>query len=323
MSRKIFVIINPESGRGLGRKLAKKCRKILNEDPAVVRWRLVFTESKGENTATNLAKQAQEQGFKEIVIIGGDGTDQQVIKGLCLPDLSISLSIIPVGRVNNLASALGIPRNMNRALDLALNGKNILCIDLGMVNDEPYVGTFSIGIDARISARAFDISVRLRQLPFWKPLYFLWELPFYWAGMKELWQGIPCVQLTLRGGISKQTSTVLLAVNNVAKYAHWFNLAPGARVDDGLLDVCLIAGPVNRREILSIVLRATQGIHIESPKVSLHQIGELIIESKEPLIGQVDGEPMKPQKRFEVSILPSALNVVVPETLNMGFQLEV
>ena len=311
MPEEVCLIINPEAGRGVDKKLKKLFATALRK----IGGHLVFTESEGENTATRLARWAQKH-FKRIGVASGDGTAQQVVEGLSLPDPSTSLGIVPIGRANNLADALCVPRSVEGALDLLLNGENIVPVDLGIVNNRPFVSTFSIGFDAKVNQAVFAICSRLKRVPFWQNMFFLWKLPFILAFFGQMGRCVPYSQLALQGDIVRQVPTVLLTVNNVPKYASMFRMTPQARIDDGLLDVCLIIAPMTRREMISISFEAINGRHTRFPQVSIHQIRHLIIESEEVLVAQIDGEPIEPATRFEISVFPKALNVIVPPSLS-------
>lgn len=315
MKDKICVIINPTAGGGQGTEIANR---LLDKGFELDGWsQLKFTRPEGRSTAEKIAGWAQEKGFKRIVAVGGDGTIQGIVNGFSLPDPSISLAIVPSGRVNNLADALFLPNSINEAIELALSGDELLAIDLGRVNEKLFISTFGIGIDARTNEVAFRITARLKKMFFWRPLYWtgLWELVFWVVGLsRELGRGVSCEQVILKADVQGKVSAALLTVNNVAKYAHRFWLTPEAELDDGLLDFCLVKGPMNRGKALAFLFRAMHGTHTELTRVSVHQIEKLIIECEKALIAQIDAEPIYPgpDNRFEISVFPRALNIVVP-----------
>ncbi len=309
MLKKICLIINPFAGRLLGRKINKE---LVSGLLGYSDFHLWFTEKEGKNSATNLAMRAQEKGFNRIIVAGGDGTIQEVVNGLFLPDSPISLGIVPMGRANDLANALNLPKETEKALKLALFGKEVTTIDLGIVNGKRFVNVFSIGLDARINERAFSASAHLKEMLFWQFLYPFWETPFWLAGGKEVLDGISSTIVDFKGDISRQTSIVQLTVSNVSRYANNFKLTPKAKVNDGLLDICLIRGPISRIEILSLFFHLMNETHINLPKVSILRLTKnLVIKGQESFMAQVDGEPIGPENCFEISTFSRALNVVV------------
>ena len=115
------IIVNPTAGGKRGKRIKKALKAIedrLNERQ--VQYKIHFTEEK--NHGIKLTEQVIKQGATNVVMVGGDGTLHEVINGFC--DFErVNLGIIPCGTGNDFASALGLPKNPVKALDLILDGQ--------------------------------------------------------------------------------------------------------------------------------------------------------------------------------------------------------
>jgi diacylglycerol kinase family enzyme len=106
---------------------------------------------------------------------------------------------------------------------------------------------------------------------------------------------------------------VLALASNIELYGRWFRIAPTARLDDGLLDVCCFHGqraPIMLYHALTVLLRR----HIGDPRVSYYQAREVMIETARPLPVQLDGEPFGTTP-LTIKVVPQALALLLPPRL--------
>ena len=101
---------------------------------------------------------------------------------------------------------------------------------------------------------------------------------------------------------------LLVVAANTEHFANGMRIAPGASVDDGMLDLCIV-GDTSLRESLALLARVYRGAHVGQPKVRMARVRELLIEQEGPLPMEVDGEASTAE-RLEVHCMPRALSVV-------------
>ena len=145
-SQRALLIINPISGtadkEGLDRYVRSRLgMRGINVDTA---W------TAGSGDATRLANNAVRAGYGSVIAAGGDGTINETAAALC--HTGVALGIIPCGSGNGLARHIGIPLDINGAVNIIENGLTQDC-DFGTVNGRPFFCTFGAGFDATVSEK--------------------------------------------------------------------------------------------------------------------------------------------------------------------------
>lgn len=304
---KAFVIANPQSGKPLTSK-AKFCQEIQKALPGA---QISFTEPEGEKSPENLASLAQKEGFRHIIVRGGDGTISRVVNGLDFTHKhNPSLGLIPAGTGNDFAISLGIPPSFQKSIEI-IRGRKTRLVDLGVArfsNDTRFfINTVSVGIDAEINNQAHILAPHLRKIGLFRFAYVI-------AALKRMLYGLnfPEVIIEIDGKIKKRAPISLVAITNSFRYGGGFKINPLAQLDDGWLDLCM-AAPVKRLAIPWYMILMKLGRHCNKSIFSFYQLKHLIIESGSLLPIQLDGEEYPPQVHLEVSVLPNFLKVIVPE----------
>lgn len=311
--RKVKVIVNPISARGRGKK----------DYDRLISWRrhfeiktginldLVLTEQNDEKSATALAKEAAESGYDAIVGIGGDGTMRGITNGL----LPYNIPLLPIrsGTANDFARANGIPRNLQQAIGLLSCGR-IRTVDALKVNEEIGINVFGAGgIDARLVAKVENI---LRKDYSFLPVRFLYAITLIQEAL-NFQDKYPLIKIEVDGVCFFEGEITFLAAFNGPACGGIFKAAPQADFSDGLSEVVLVKKTAGSR-ILYDVTKMVQGTHIFLPEVITFNKGELpkfssfVVSSRKPLLAEIDGDPIKPEKKFEISVLPGALKIIVP-----------
>ena len=161
MARKTKIILNPMADMGNAWRVANDLRPLITQYGNADWSGTVYPTH-----ATELAKQAGEQGYEMIVAMGGDGTVHEVVNGLMLlpAEKRPILGVVPVGSGNDFAHAIGVPLRSDHALAHALKGEPSV-VDLGLLTDdhgrrEYFDNTLGIGFDTVVTIR----SHRLRLL---------------------------------------------------------------------------------------------------------------------------------------------------------------
>jgi YegS/Rv2252/BmrU family lipid kinase len=289
--KRILVIFNP-AARG---EKSQRLRRFLDSK---TRDRVMLAPTQGPGDATDLAAKAASEHCDVVVAAGGDGTINEVVNGLI--GTTSALGIIPLGTVNVFAKELGISSRVESAWR-TLEAGHTRTIDLGCATSggqrRYFVQLGGVGFDAR-AVRAAS----------WKLKKKIGPLAYVWAGLKVMGETHAPIEVVHNGTPPLRGAVVF--VGNGRMYGGKYKLFPTARLNNGLLDVCIC-------ETFSVldILRYGQGLlcgrHTTLRGVHYFQTREFSCHSTEPTPFQLDGEDAG-DAPVTFSVMPAALRVVVP-----------
>ena len=244
--------------------------------------------------AVALARAAAAEGFAVVAAVGGDGTVNEVGRGLL--GTAAALGIVPLGSGNGLARHLKVPLGLPAALR-RLAAPTFSRMDVGVMNDHPFFCTAGLGFDAHVSqhfaqAGSRGLSTYLR------------------VTLREYrrYRSVP-VQADLNGQLIT-TDCYVLAFANASQYGNNAYIAPLADLRDGLLDVCLIdALPVGRA--LRVSLGMALGNLPQTRAADYFRVPRGRVVAQAPIGFHVDGDYLGHATEFIVELLPLALAVAV------------
>lgn len=291
---KIRFIFNPCSGAS---RRNPHLRDRAAEFIAHCGWdgRVVPTERPGH--ATELARAAVDEGCDLVVAIGGDGTMNEVASALV--NTPVAFGLIPCGSGNGLGRHLGIPRAGLGAFRTLLHGR-IEAIDAGRVDGHYFFCAAGAGFEALIAARFARLASR--------------GLAGYLRESAKAWWSYRPERYTVhheRGAENLEAFT--LAIANSSQYGNDAFIAPGASVNDGLLD--LVAVPeVSAVRAVPLLVRLFRGTLDRAPGVQRWQGRSFVIERERSGWIHTDGEPREAPARLEVDVVPRGLRVMVPRS---------
>ena len=320
-----ILIANPISGKGHAKNVAERAYIALTESGA--QGHLTFTSASGD--AKRFAQEAVSDGVRSVIACGGDGTLHEVVNGIAtVPD--VTLGVLPCGRGNDFAAAIGVPLKPEAAIATLLSGTPIR-VDLGCCyqnshqltgnsrqlkggaiepapsltdNRQPttdnYFATIATcGYDTEVSRRAAKGT----------PL-FAGTASYAYAAVETLFYYDPPF-VRLEGDFGVHEGPLLLAATGItSRYGGGFQIVPNARIDDGLFDVCIIR-PVSSLTVLRLLVTLFWGGHVSHPAVSMHQTRTLTIETDPPMLLYADGEPMC-ETPVTIEIIKEGLTVMAP-----------
>lgn len=293
-----LVLFNPNAARGRAHRRLAELRRRLDE--AACAYDLMVTQGKGH--AIEVARQAIEDGRQLLVAAGGDGTVNEVVNGICHAreaGAGCLLGVLPMGSGNDFASSLGIPLDLDRAIQRLKSGK-ARTVDVGLANGRYFDNNVGIGFEARINIEAHKLP-RLRGQ--WQYLAAVFRALVHYS--------LPTVDLEADAYSVQGLATLMISVGNNHRIGGGFLITPDAQPDDGLLDVCM-ARAISRPRILRLLPKAMKGSHLEDEAVELFRTRRLVIESQDPLPVHADGEILwNDVHRLEITILPGALRVII------------
>jgi diacylglycerol kinase (ATP) len=296
----IKVIVNPRARKRLD--LESFARGLDPRD-----FSIATTSRRGH--ALELARQAVAEGFEKVLAVGGDGTVNEILNGLA--GHRTSLGIIPTGGANDFATHLGIPVDLNRALQVAMHGTKKE-VDLIKVRDRYFATVGGLGFGAKVALRVNNLK---GASPAGQTLYRLLGSVIYstYALFEILFRPEFCGACALViDGQRRQVRVWSLFVGNQPRLGKKFIIHPAADNGDAWLDICVIKRIRSRLQQLLTLLFAFKGRHTVLPFVETYRARTVTVESEEPLAFFGDGELLNPTPPHIIELVPRALTVIVP-----------
>lgn len=292
----VGILRNPHSGRGRNEATWPETERKIRE--ALGACEVVVEATTAPGSATAQARAMAKAGFDLLIVAGGDGTLSQAAEGLI--GTETTLGVLPFGTGNDLARALGIGPEFDRALS-ALKNRNVVAIDAGRWRQGETTGHF-----INVAGTGFDAAVADRVN---RGIRGLSGTAAYLAGVMSTLVGYRKSTFRLSvDGEAFEVRAMLVAIANATSYGGGMLVSPKSDLTDGLLDL-VIVGDVGRSEFLLNFPKVMKGAHLAHPKVRHLPFRQLKIESHPQVGVLVDGE-LLPAAPIEVDVVPRALRVV-------------
>ncbi len=294
---RVKVILNPYANRWGARAQASA---VADAFRAVgVECDLAITESPGQGT--RLAAAAAREGYDAVVAAGGDGTINEVINGLIRAagdGPTVPFGIVPLGTANDFNLMAGLPDGIAAAVGVIAGGRTRR-IDAGQVNDRFFINNSAAAMEPmvtmenikmkRLSGEIRYIVALLRALTKLKP----WQMNLTWDG--DGYDG----------------PAYLLSVCNSPRTGG-FMMAPGAELDDGLLDM-VFAPQVSKGTVIAILLKLMKGEHIHHPAVTFQRVTAIDLTSTPGTPLHSDGELFtESAATVTYRVLPGKVRLLTP-----------
>jgi diacylglycerol kinase (ATP) len=255
---------------------------------------------------TQLAAEAVADGATRLVVVGGDGSVNEVVNGIAGAG-GVDLAVIPRGTGWDFVRTYDIPRDLDAAIDVALTG-DVREIDVGVVSYRTWSGdeatsrfanVASAGISGAIARRANESSKALGG-----------KVSYYWATL-AVFLGWQAGELRVTVDDEKRSGRMIDAMVCNGRYlGGGMMMCPDAEPDDGLFDVLLI-GDVTKRDLAFVLPKTYRGKHLPHPRLELLRGRVVTVDADEPLPIELDGEqPGTTPARIEIE--PRTLRVLVP-----------
>lgn len=300
MTRKIMYLVNPISGGAKKEALVKAIEK-------ATKARNIAYET-GHTTASGdyafLKEKIEEELFTDVVIIGGDGTVNQVVNSLrSIPNLTYG--IIPLGSGNGLAFAAGIPKKPLQALEMVFNG-TAKYVDAFTINEHFSCMLSGIGFDAKVAhdfaakaSRGLLTYTQQSIINFFKASHYQFEV--------------------LIDGFSFFTDAFFISIANSNQFGNNVTIAPQASLSDGLLDIVIVQ-KMNKARLPFAILRQIRGNNklqqmvedMSQKNILYFQSPALTIRNLKHAPFHVDGEPMETSEEFEIKIIKDCFRLIQP-----------
>jgi diacylglycerol kinase (ATP) len=292
------LIANPSAGADEAASQLGKLRRRLSADYALD---VVVTEGTGD--AYEAAMGSARRGDSRLFVAGGDGTLNEAINGLWSIDGALArtaIGLVPTGTCNDFAAALGLPADVDAALEAFTTG-TVRMVDLGEVNGRVFVNVSAGGFIAEVSAA---VDPALKDVA--------GRLAFLLGGAKVLFTTEP-FRCRVHGPEvgSMARDCMLFAVCNAQTIGGGRMIAPRAQIDDRMLDVCLVGG-MELPRFVNVLRQIANGTHTDHPDVEYFRISALEMEFERDVHVNTDGEVFR-TGRCAYGVLPHAARFLVPD----------
>lgn len=300
-------IINPHSKTGRAKELWQGLRQRLENEQ--IDYQEYFTTGRGHATQITKEVCARDNEKKIIIIVGGDGTANEVINGIDNYE-DVLLGYIPMGSSNDLARGLLLPKNPEEALDRVLNPKKIRAVDHGLVTfEDGFSRRFSvssgIGYDAAVChvALASKIKHVLNKFGLGKLTYII-------IAIKEIFATKPTDATVIADGITYKVKNLIFMASLIHKCeGGGLLMAPDACDNDRKLSICMVSN-LSKIKILFLMPTLFFGKHTKFKGVQMIHCDTVSIHTQSPLFVHTDGEVHGHHTEITLTCTKEQVNII-------------
>jgi YegS/Rv2252/BmrU family lipid kinase len=299
MSRKISFLVNPIAGNTKKDEILKFIHAELQGKD--IPFEFLFTNASG--IYDDVIDKIAQEGITDIVMIGGDGTVNQVVNAL--RDQPVQFGIIPLGSGNGLALAAGIPKKPQEAIALILKGE-AKPVDAFMVNDQFSCMLSGIGFDAQV---AHDFSSKASR----------GLMTYTQQSLINYFKAQPYQFEIIVENFSFFTDAYFISIANGNQFGNNVTIAPKANLNDGLLDVVVVQ-KMNKAKMPFAILKQIRGNNklmdlvenMGKNNILYFQTNALTVRNLKYAPFHIDGEPVETASEFQFKLIPSCFQLIQP-----------
>ena len=297
------ILYNPRSGTHNIQASLSGAIEVLHDHG----WQIEVQATRQAGDMSRLAGEARAQNYQVVLVAGGDGSLNEAANALAGSDMV--LGTLPSGTANVWARQIGLPVPAPLYAAQLADAARLQCegfvrpIDLGRTGERYFMLWSGAGLDAYVTSK-------IEPRPPWVKR---WGVVGY--GLRAAWhalqyRGTPML-ITIDDRPAIRTRALMVLISNIQLYAGIVRPSPEARIDDGLLDVCVFKGTrlaYALQQFLSIVL----GRAAQDPQLLSTQGRQIRVTARRPAAVHVDAEPIGTTP-IDVQVAPRALRVLVPQ----------
>lgn len=289
MNRKFIFLVNPISGTSKKETVLKYIEGTFKKKQ--IPFEILPTDPSGDYDF--LRQKIQYEHITDVIIIGGDGSVNQVVQSLHAEP--VRFGIIPVGSGNGFAFAANIPKNLKKAIDIIINGHSS-AVDAFAVNDHFSCMLSGLGFDAKVAHEFAHKAAR-------------GLLTYTQQSIINFFKAQPYQFEIVLDNFSFFTDAFLISVANGNQFGNHFTIAPKAILNDGLLDVVIVQ-KMKKAKLPFAILKQLRGNNklqqlvedMTKKNVLYFQTRSLTIKNLKYAPLHIDGEPIEtaPEIKFEI-----------------------
>jgi YegS/Rv2252/BmrU family lipid kinase len=271
------ILVNPKSGNGKGVKALLIIKNILDEKG--IAYNVYETEY--PHHATEIVRKLNKQPHTDLIMMGGDGTFNEVLNGIDNFE-TINVGAIPCGSGNDFARAAKFSTNAAEAMEVILKN-NLGYVDFIQLEDRRALNCAGAGMDV-------DVLVKYNKMKGSNP-----ELKYLLALISTLLHlRFHKLRLTVNGEVQEK-NVFLIVVANGTSIGGGMPISPNSAVDDKMLNIVAI-NKLPKRKILPTLLKFLKGKHIDMPCTEQYLAKEALIEILDDSATEVDGQVFEGKK---------------------------
>jgi len=296
-------LVNPASANGsTGRRWPELARRAA---AAGLEGATLFSERQGH--LAELAREAALDGAELLVVVGGDGSVNEVVNGLAGLGRQPEVAVVPRGTGWDFSRTFGIPRETDDAVQVALEG-DVRTIDLGRASYRAWDGSDATAWFANVASAGMSGAIAKRANETTKALG--GKASYLWATF-AVFSGWEATEIEVAVDGERRAGPMFdVVIANGRFFGGGLEICPEAEPDDGLFDVLTI-GDVTKRDLVQTMPKMYRGTHLPHPKAELLRGSSVTVTSETPLPIELDGEqPGTTPVTFEVAA--GALRLRVP-----------
>jgi len=288
--RKIKFIINPAAGNGEAKNTINLIHSKL-EDTGL-EYSISISGFVGD--VERISVEAVENGYTDIVAVGGDGTVLEAFNGLF--NKNVNLGLIPAGTGNDFVKMININKNFEEAIDKIIEG-NTKIIDIGVVNDTHFLNVVGMGIDGEIVKKTEQVKKIIKGSPAY--IYSTFSTLINYKCKN--------VRIEIDGEVYNR-KVYLVAVGNGKYFGGGMMVTPGAELDSENFEIVII-NEMTRSKFAILFRKVFSGNHVYEDPVEVFYGKNVNITSEDPLMVNADGNIIG-ESIANIHILPKAQKVI-------------
>lgn len=296
MDKKMLFIYNPRAGKAQIRS------NLLDIIDTFVKagYEVTAYPTQASGDAVKAVKE-RHAGYDIVVCSGGDGTLDEVVTGMMQCEKKLPIGYVPAGSTNDFANSLKIPKNMIKAADVVVRGRNFAC-DIGAFNEDSFIYVAAFGIFTNVS---YETKQDIKNV--------LGHAAYLLEGVKTL-PSVRSYPLKITCDDRMIEGEFLYGMITNSHSVGGFRGITGQNVqlNDGLFEVTLIRRPSNPLELNNIIL-ALVDKRVKSEHIYSLTAARIVVDAKEPLAWTLDGEFGGDHLRAVIENKKKALEIRVPE----------
>lgn len=294
MGKKLLFVYNPKAGKA---QIRNKLADILNVF-AEAEYEITVAPTRRHGDARRIVEN-RSRDYELVVCSGGDGTLDEAVTGMIESGFRTPIGYIPAGSTNDFGGSLSLPKNMVRAAEIAVKGRNFPC-DIGAFNKDVFVYIAAFGLFTDVS---YETAQDVKNV--------LGHMAYLLEGMKRLSavRSFP-MRVEYEGNIIVDDFIFGMITNSVSVGGFKNITGKNVQLDDGVFEVTLIKRPRNPVELNNIMISLLNR-DIDTNAMYCFRTSRLILESLEPIAWTLDGENGGSHKKVEIRNICKGIDIRV------------